>query len=227
MFRRADRALVMIREARLSEVDFGAMRAAMVASQLRTSDVNDSAVIAAMASVPRENYVPAPRRSTAYVDRPIALENGEVMNPPLVTGRLLTLAQVRPGDKVLLLGDTTGYTAAILAEIGAQVTMVSESTKPSNLPASIQWSKGNPAKGSAKGAPYDIIIIDGAVQEFPATLASQLIDGGKVVLGLVERGVTRLCSGRKALETVGFVRHYDMDMAVLPGFESKSAAFVF
>ena len=211
----------------MSEVDFGAMRAAMVASQLRTSDVNDDAVIAAMASVPREDYVPAARRSTAYVDRPIPLENGQVMNPPLVTGRLLTLAQVRPGDKVLLLGDVTGYTAALLAKIGAQVTVVSENAKPSGLPASVQWSKGNPAKGKAKDAPYDVILIEGAVPEFPAALASQLADGGKVVLGLVERGVTRLCSGRKALETVGFVSHYDMDMALLPGFESKSAAFVF
>ena len=211
----------------MGEVDFGAMRSAMVASQLRTSDVNDAAVIAAMSQVAREDFVPVSRRNTAYVDRPVPLESGHVMNPPLVTGLLLNLAQLRPGDKVLLIGDYTGYTGALLDRIGAQVTAVADIAKPKSLPSSVTWAKGDLAKGDAKGAPYDVIIIEGAIQEFPAVLARQLADNGRVALGLIERGVPRLCSGRKAGESVGVVSRYDMDMAILPGFTAAPEAFTF
>jgi len=217
----------MIREANLGEVDFAAMRAAMVACQLRTSDVNDEAVVAAMSRVAREDFVPAARRDTAYVDRAIPLGEGRMMNPPLVTGRLLTAAQVKPGDKVLLLGDATGYSAALLHHMGAQVTVVSDISRPKPVSADVKWSKGVAAKGQAKGAPYDVLVIDGAITELPATLVRQLADNGRVALGLAERGVSRLCSGRKAGDSVGFASHADMDMAMASGFEAKAAEFVF
>lgn len=196
----------------MSDGDFGAMRAAMVASQLRTSDVNDPAVLAAMASVPREDYVPAERRTTAYIDRPIPLGNGRAMNPPLVSGRLLEVAEIAPGDKVLLICDATGYTAALLKHMGAELSVAEGDA---------------PAKGRGGGAPYDVLLIDGAVAELPATLAAQLAEGGRVALGLLERGVTRLCSGRKAGGSIGFVRHNDIEMVVVPGFEPANAGFVF
>lgn len=211
----------------MAQVDFAAMRAAMVASQLRTSDVNDPAVIAAMSRVPREDFVPAARRDTAYVDRPIPLGNGRAINPPLATGRLLTVAEVRPGDKVLLIGDATGYTAALLDGMGAVVTAVDESTRPERLPASVAWVKGQAEKGHAKSAPYDVIIVEGAVPELPAALSAQLAEGGRVAMGFVERGVTRLASGRKAGDITGFVSLADLEMVVLPGFEEKRADFVF
>lgn len=195
----------------MSKGDFAAMRAAMVASQLRTSDVNDPAVIAAMASVPREDFVPAALRETCYIDRSIPLGDGQMMNPPLATGRLLCAAQIEAGDKVLLLGDTTGYTAALLKAMGAEVTSVST----------------NPAKGNAKNAPYDAILIEGAVDAFPAALTSQLAEGGRITMGLVERGVTRLVSGCKAGGAVGFVALADMEMARAAGFEPEKAGFVF
>ena len=196
----------------MSDGDFAAMRAAMVASQLRTSDVNDPAVLAAMASVPREDYVPAERRMTAYTDRPIPLGNGRAMNPPLATGRLLEVAEIASGDRVLLVGDATGYTAALLKHIGAELS-VAEGTAPT--------------KGRTGGAPCDVLLIDGAVADLPAALLAQLAEGGRVALGLLERGVTRLCSGRKAGGSVGFVRHNDIEMVVVPGFQPAKAGFVF
>ncbi|MCH4151387.1 MAG: protein-L-isoaspartate O-methyltransferase [Sphingobium sp.] len=195
----------------MSKVDFAAMRAAMVASQLRTSDVNDPAIIAAMASVPREDFVPAERQDTCYIDRPIPLGGGVMMNPPLATGRLLLAAQVKAGDKVLLLGDSTGYTAALLKAVGAEVTSV----------------QANPARGNAKNAPYDAIVIDGAVDVFPPALTGQLADDGRIATGLVERGVVRLASGRKAAGVVGFVMLADIEMARASGFEPEKAGFVF
>ncbi len=195
----------------MSKVDFPAMRAAMVASQLRTSDVNDPAVIAAMASVAREDFVPAARRETCYIDRPVPLGDGSAMNPPLATGRLLTAAQIEAGDKVLLLGDPTGYAQALLRQMGADVVSV----------------KANPAKGDAKQAPYDVILIDGAVDALPDALLAQLVEGGRVACGLVERGVARLMSGRKAGGTVGLIALADIEMARATGFEPERAGFVF
>lgn len=195
----------------MSKVDFAAMRAAMVASQLRTSDVNDPAVLAAMASVAREEFVPAIRRETCYTDRPVPLPDGGAMNPPLATARLLCAAQIQPGDKVLLLGDTSGYAEALLRHMGAEVVTV----------------QANPAKGNAKSAPYDAVLIDGAVDSFPDALSAQVAEGGRIACGLVERGVTRLMSGRKAGGVVGFVALADMEMTRAAGFTPEKAGFVF
>ena len=217
----------MIREANLGQVDFAAMREAMVLSQLRTSDVTDAAVIAAMSSVPREDFLPEDRRASAYIDRPVPLGNGRSINPPLATGRLLTIADIGEGDKVLLLGDATGYSAALLDTMGVDVTVVSEDERPEALQEGVAWVQGKGAEGYAAGAPYDAIVIDGVVPEFPAALTAQLPEGGHVALGLVERGVTRLVSGRKVNDVIGFVSLADMEMAEVPGFEVKRPEFQF
>jgi protein-L-isoaspartate(D-aspartate) O-methyltransferase len=198
----------------------------MVESQLRTSDVDDQRVIAAMAHVPREDFVPVARRAMAYVDRPIPLENGRALNPPLVTGRLLKEAQVEEGDRVLLIGAATGYSAALLAELGAKVTAVEVGDGPQVLGAGVTVVRGPLAKGAADNAPYDLLFIDGAVEEVPAALVQQLVDGARVVTGIVERGVTRLCSGRVVSGVLGLASLADLEMVVLPGF-SAPERFVF
>lgn len=211
----------------MSQVDFAAMRAAMVASQLRTSDVNDTAVIAAMSRVPREDYVPAERRETAYVDRPIPLGNGRAINPPLATGRLLTVAEIMAGDKVLLLNDATGYAAALLDAMGAVVTVVDEGDRPAGLPGAAHWVQGRAGEGHEAGAPYDVILIDGVAEEISDALKAQLADGGRIAAGLTERGVTRLVSGRKVGNAVGFLSLADMEMAPAPGFAARPHEFQF
>lgn len=196
----------------------------MVESQLRTSDVDDVRVIAAMAKLPREDYVPAERRAMAYIDRPVPLGGGRALNPPLVVGRLLTEAKVAPGDKVLLIGAATGYSAALLTALGAQVTAVEEEGGPDFAVATMM--RGPLNTGAASGAPYDLLVIDGAVEEVPATLVQQLVDGGRVVTGIVERGVTRLCSGRVVAGVLGLSSLADIEMVVLPGFAAPER-FVF
>lgn len=89
---------------RFSEYTAAEMRAAMIDSQLRTNDVTDPAVVAAMGAVPREAHVPAALAGVAYMDRAIALGEGRMLNPPLVTGRMLVAAAIRPGMRVLLVG---------------------------------------------------------------------------------------------------------------------------
>jgi len=202
------------------------MRTAMVESQLRTSDVDDQRVIAAMAKVPREAYVPAERRSMAYVDRPIPLAGGRALNPPLVTGRLLTEAQIAPGDKVLLIGAATGYAAALLVDMGAVVTAVEEEGVLEIAVPGITVVRGALNAGAADGAPYDVLFIDGAVEEVPATLVQQLAEDARVVTGVADRGVTRLSSGRVVAGALGLNSLVDIEMVVLPGFGAPKA-FVF
>ena len=210
----------------MTEQNFSSMRTAMVESQLRTSDVDDQSVIAAMAHVAREDFVPAERRAMTYVDRPIPLGNGRALNPPLVVGRLLKEAQVRAGEKVLLIGAATGYSAALLAQMGAQVTAVEEEGGAEIAVAGVTVVRGALNAGAAAGAPYDVLFIDGAVAEVPAALVQQLADGARVVTGVVERGVTRLCSGRVVAGTVGLSSLTDIEMVVLPGFAAPET-FVF
>ena len=202
----------------MTEQNYSSMRAAMVESQLRTSDVDDQRVIAVMAKVPRENFVPVERRAMAYVDRPIPLSGGRALNPPLATGRLLKEAQIVPGDKVLLIGAATGYAAALLAQLGAQVTAVEEEGGTDIAVPGVSVVRGALHAGAADGAPYDILFIDGAVEEVPAALVEQLAEGARVVTGIVDRGVTRLSSGRMVGGMLGLSSLTDTEMVVLPGF---------
>lgn len=210
----------------MTEQNFSSMRAAMVESQLRTSDVDDPRVIAAMARVPREDFVPAERRAMAYVDRSIPLAGGRALNPPLATGRLLKEAQVEQGDRVLLIGAATGYSVALLSALGAKVTAVEVEDGPQLTAENVVIMRGPLAAGAPDGAPYDILFIDGAVEQVPAALIAQLADGARVVTGLVERGVTRLCSGRVVSGVLGLVSLTDLEMVVLPGFAAPER-FVF
>jgi protein-L-isoaspartate(D-aspartate) O-methyltransferase len=212
----------------VTEQTYSSMRSAMVDSQLRTSDVTDPAVIAAMASVPRESFLPDERKAMAYIDRAVQLSGGRALNPPLATGRLLTEAAVKAGHKVLLIGAATGYAAVLLQKMGAIVTAVEEDSLLSAKAAAagVQITSAQLAAGSPGEGPYDIIVIDGAVEELPAALVGQLAEGGRLVTGLVERGVTRLCSGRKSGSAFGLASLADMEMVVLPGF-AKPEGFVF
>nr|WP_245405700.1 protein-L-isoaspartate O-methyltransferase [Sphingobium sp. Sx8-8] len=194
------------------------MRTAMVESQLRTSDVDDQRVIAAMAHVAREDFVPAERRAMSYIDRPIPLAGGRSLNPPLIVGRLLKEAQIADGDKVLLIGAATGYSAALLANLGARVTAVEEEGGPEIAVAGVTVVRGPLNGGAPEGAPYDVLFIDGAVEEVPAALVQQLAEGARVVTGIVERGVTRLCGGRLVAGSLGLASLADLEMVVLPGF---------
>lgn len=212
----------------MTEQNYASMRAAMVDSQLRTSDVSEPRVIEAMSSVPREAFVPAERRAMAYIDRPVPLGGGRALNPPLATGRLLSEACVKPGEKVLLIGAATGYAAALLNHIGANVTAVEQDEKlaAQALGAGITPVQAPLNAGAPDNGPYDVIVIDGAVEELPPAIVDQLGDGGRLTAGIIEGGVVRLCHGRKSGGAFGYTNLADIDMAVLPGF-AKARGFVF
>ena len=208
-----------------SAQNFSAMREAMIVSQLRTVAVDDSRVIAALNVVPREHFVPSARATSAYVDTAIPLGEGRAMNAPLATARLINEADVQPGDHVLVIGAATGYAVAVLAELGATVVAVEESpallaSAKANLKgrASITVVGGDLSKGSKKQGPYDVILIDGAVDQVPDALVAQLKTGGRFVTGLIERGVPRLAAGRKSAGGFALVPFLDAACVTLPGF---------
>ena len=209
------------------------MRHAMVTSQLRTNAVSDERIVAAMARIPREEFVPVDARSIAYRDTTLPAGSGRAINTPMATGRLLTEAALLASDRVLLIGAAGGYTAAVLAGIVSSIVAVEED--PALLALAAAALAGDAivtlvdaplAGGHPGGAPYDVLIIDGAVESIPQALVDQIEEGGRVVSGLVQRGVTRLASGRKTAGGFGLKAFADSDCAILPGF-APPAAFRF
>jgi protein-L-isoaspartate(D-aspartate) O-methyltransferase len=220
-----------------SKSQFEKMRRAMVDSQLRTTNVSDPRVIAAMESVPREQFVPDDRAALAYVDVQIPLGAGRALNAPMAIGRLLNEANVQPGDHVLLIGAATGYTAALLSRLAARVVgveceaaLADFSRKALSSVSNVTILDGALERGGQQSTgdhgPYDLLFIDGAIEVLPETLTAQLKDGARIVGGTIEDGVTRLCQGRKIGGHVSLVSFIDADCAALPGF-AKAKSFVF
>ena len=212
---------------------FEEMRAAMVASQLRTTAVDDSRVIKVMGEVPRERFVPAAALPIAYYDRDIALGNGRAMNAPLASARLINEAEIASTDRVLLIGAATGYTAAVLAELaGSLVALEEDATLAAQARealagmANVTVVEGPLVEGWAQGAPYDAIVIDGAVEFVPDAIVHQAKIDGRVTTGVIDRGVSRLAAGRRSEGGFGLVDFADVDCVVLPGF-SKPPTFQF
>jgi len=212
---------------------FEAMRHAMVASQLRTNAVNDARVVAAMARVPREAFLPEAARGLAYRDTAVPLAHGRSQNLPIATGRLLTEAYLQPADRVLLIGAAGGYTAAVLAELVFEVVAVECEPGLAELARqalsaypNVSLVEGPLEAGHAAGAPYDVLMIDGAVEHVPEALVAQIRIGGRAVAGIADRGVSRLASGRRTAGGFALLDFADIDCVSLPGF-ARPRSFTF
>lgn len=208
--------------------DFSLARRIMVDNQLRPQGVTDRAVLAAMAKVERERFVPENGRALAYFDRPLAIGQGRSMMPPAALGRLLNEAGPRAGQRALVIGSGTGYSAAILKEIGLDVTALEadQALAAAANAAGIETVSGELAKGWAKEAPYDLILLDGSVEEIPVALGSQLAPDGVLIGAINDRGVSRLVVGNSANGAIGWRSIADSDVEPLPGFE-RPRAFTF
>lgn len=209
----------------MTEHVFEPMRRAMVASQLRTTGVNDPRVVAAMGEVARERFVPAERMALAYADALVPLGNCRALNPPMALGRMLTEARLKGDERVLVIGAATGYSAALLARLAGSVTALEEDgallafAKRALKGTGVELVKNPLVRGHPKGAPYDFILIDGAVEHVPPAIVEQSADGGRISLALLDRGVTRLALGRVIGGALGVTAYADAAAAILPGFE--------
>lgn len=171
-------------------MDYAAVRHNMVENQLRPNRVIDPAVVEAMEAVPREVFVPKAMRGVAYVDEDLPLGNGRYLIEPLVLGRLLQAAEVRPDDVALVVGCPVGYAAAVLSRMcSAVVALESDATQAEYAAQALAEAgadnvvveTGPLAEGWPKQAPYDVILLAGAVTEPPEALLRQLSDGGRLV----------------------------------------------
>ncbi len=178
-------------------------RRSMIDSQLRTSGVNQPWVLAAMGRIAREDFVPAAARAAAYGDRAVALDGNRYLAAPLVHGRMLAEAAPMLADAALLIGAPGGYLEALLRPLVGALDVVD----PADLSARRR-----------KKAKYTLIIIDGAAEQLPETLAAMLAEGGRVVTGLVQRGITRLAAGRCTGGTLSMLPLAEIGIPVLPEF---------
>jgi protein-L-isoaspartate(D-aspartate) O-methyltransferase len=205
----------------------------MVDGQVRPSDVTDLRIVEAMLEVPREAFVDEARRPLAYADADLAVGSGRVLIQPRVLAKLIEAADVAATDKVLEVGSATGYGAAILSRLAASVVALEEDTslaalaKPALAPyGNVGLVTGRLAGGAPSGAPYDVIVFNGAVEEFPKTVADGLAEGGRLLLvegtgqaarAMVYRRVGGALTGRSL---------FNAAVPVLPGF-AKAEAFAF
>jgi protein-L-isoaspartate(D-aspartate) O-methyltransferase len=209
--------------------DYAAARQTMVDSQLRPRGVNDPSVIAAMSIVPREKFVPEEQRLLAYADRAVPLGEGRAMPAAAVTGLLLTALIPMRGETALVVGAGTGYAAAVLAEMGIRAVGLESSPALAAMAKKrrVAVIEGPLQEGYNRFAPYDFILIDGAVEVIPDALVAQLKDGGRLGGAIVDKGgITRLFVGRHAGGGFGFHSIADNATPALPGFE-RPRAFTF
>lgn len=222
-------------------MDFAAARVKMVDSQLRTTDVTSHSVLNAFFTVPREAFVPEKLKSLAYLDNDLEISPASAgkaarfMMQCSPLGKLLQLAAITKNDVVLEVGAGTGYTSAVLSLLaGSVVALESEDGLAAQAKANlaelaytnVSVVTGALEKGNTTGAPYDLIFVNGAVEEVPEALLAQLRDNGRLV---VVRGY-----GNSARATV-FVRErgafsenvfFNASVKPLPGF-AKVKEFVF
>lgn len=177
---------------------FSAARQHMVDSQIRPNKVTDPALLAALGSIPRERFLPTARQALAYADEDVPLGNGRVLIEPLVIARLLQTAQPRAGERALVVAAGTGYGAALLAGCGCRVTALEEDASLAaharetlmELAPGVAVVTGPIAAGWTAAAPYDLIVIEGAVPEIPPALAEQLRNEGGRLVAVVRAGRT-------------------------------------
>ncbi|MFL6758856.1 protein-L-isoaspartate O-methyltransferase family protein [Sphingomonas sp.] len=208
--------------------DFAAAREAMVESQLRPEGVTDPAVLDAMRRIPRENFLPSHSRPLAYADRAVAIAQGRFLAAPAVVGQLLTQMMPERGQRALVVGAGTGYSAAVLKAMGLAVAAIESDAALAAIAREqgIEIVEGPLEAGLASGGPYDHILIDGAVEYVPDAIIAQLADGGRLGTAIAERGITRLTVGRKAGGAFGTLSIGDAGVPALPGFQ-RPRAFTF
>jgi protein-L-isoaspartate(D-aspartate) O-methyltransferase len=175
-----------------SELDPSASRADMVERQLRARGIADERVLEAMSTVPRETFVPEGWRRRAYADEALPIDAGQTISQPVIVARMTELLQIAPGDRILEIGTGSGYQAAILASLGAEVTSLERQhdlVAPARqrlgalgLDRNVTIREADGSLGEPAGAPWDAIIVTAAAPAIPMPLRDQLADGARLVI---------------------------------------------
>ena len=209
--------------------DFRKMRGAMIDSQLRPSGITEPNLIAAIKYVPREMYVPSDVSALAYLDEEVEVVPGRYLLSPLAGCLMMSALEIRPTERVLIVGGTTGYSASILARLCAHVTLVEDdatlvrragSAISKTGVSNVSVVEGPLAEGCAEGAPYDALLIDGKVEAVPEALIAQVREGGRIAAVIAERGdAPSVAIGRVGGGHIGWTRLLEAGAPALKGFE--------
>jgi protein-L-isoaspartate(D-aspartate) O-methyltransferase len=183
--------------------DFAQARTNMVESQIRTLDVTDRRLVAALREIPRERFVPASRRAIAYIDEDLLLKAADGDQParylmePMPFAKLVQLAEIKPTDLVLDVGCGTGYSSSVLSRLADSVVALecdeelaaaANETLPALEIGNVAVVTGPLNEGYPEEGPYDVIVLDGAVPQVPEALLQQLKEGGRLVAIIAENG---------------------------------------
>lgn len=177
--------------------DFALARRNMVDGQLRPNRVTNTALLAVLGELPRERFLPDSVRSVAYADEDVPLGGGRYLMEPMVLARLIQTLQPQPEDKALVVAAGRGYGAALLARLVKTVTALesdpalaaagAQTARELGL-AGVQWSTGTLEQGVPGSAPYEVILIEGAVRQVPQAIFDQLAEGGRLAVTIAGAG---------------------------------------
>ncbi len=214
-------------------------RRVMVDNQIRTFDVTDPAVLLAFETVPRDLFVAPADRRIAYSDRPLQVGTGPAgrpLLPPLILARMLQAFEARPGETALDVLGGTGYAAALMAAMGLEVTLLEAETGHLEMAgkafaaagAAVTRAPAMPGLTATSGVAlpagrFDCILVSGATEIEPTGFFPLLAEGGRLVVILRENGASRAMLYVKSGETIGRRRIFDVQAAILPGFDRKPA----
>jgi len=206
----------------------------MVEAQIRSSNVTDPRIHAAMSAVARERFVPHAARALAYADVPVAIAPGRYLLDPRSFAKLLQLAQIDAQDRVLDVACGTGYSSAVLARLAAEVVALEQdadlvriaSELLANVTGKVEVVQGGLIEGVKGQAPFNVIFVNGAIEQAPDILLSQLAEGGRLVTVMRESGQARAWLFVKQNGQVGRRPDFDAEVPLLAGFK-KAMGFVF
>jgi protein-L-isoaspartate(D-aspartate) O-methyltransferase len=212
-------------------MDIALQRKNMVESQVRPSDVTDRRIIRAMLDIPRERFVPERSRAIAYMDEALVLGSGRTLMAPRLVARMIQALDLGDADTVLEIGAATGYTAAILARIAQrvvaleQVPTLADAAKAALAATgadNVSVVTGDLTAGRGADAPFDAILVSGAVDELPDTILDQLKDGGRLVTVVASGPLGRVVQWRRFGGTFDQRVLFEAGAAPLPGFQRKA-----
>ena len=214
-----------------------AMRAArvnMIDAQVRSADVTDPRIHAAMAAVAREKFVPSGKQALAYADVPVEVAPGRYLLDPRSLAKALQLAQVGAGDRALDVGCGTGYSSAVLAGLAKSVVALEQdadlmrvaSQTLEQAAGNIEVTQGSLIDGFKMGGPYNVILVNGSIEVRPDALLDQLAEGGRLVCFMSSGPQGRAMLFVREQGQVGSRPGFDAMVPALAGFK-KAMGFIF
>lgn len=212
--------------------DFTARRTMMVDTQIRPSDVTKFPIIEAMLSVPREDFVPADKIESAYVEENVDLGGSRVVLEPRTLAKMLDALDIQADELVLDLGCGLGYSSAVMARMAEAVVAVEDDeTRAEEAQVALSRAAadnvavhvGALTEGAAKHGPYDVVVLQGAAEHLPEAIIDQVKEGGRIAALLVEGALGTVKIGYKIDGVMSWRFAFNAGAPVLPGFERHQA----